>query len=430
MKENLGGSDVNAGALRVATPSGSAPSAGVVQVTSIPGITIATNYATLNDAVTAALAASKVLYIPAGNYTITSAMVFDDITNLHIFGAGSGVAQIWLSGNINAFEFTGVCTDVTIDGLSIIHGTAASSGYGISVIGTSGIHSDSFILRDLLLQNIPYPMYFQYLDRCFISSIRYVQSLTSATLGDMVYLQNCISFRIRDWMTTVTAGTIAGNGFLIDSDCDTILLDGVEVGATDASGVKCANSLGGGHTGPRLVRLQNCYSESHAVAGYWIAAGRDVRLSGCHAAMNSATGFSVSGGDSIIFDNCLALQNDLHGFYIEGGTGVSVENCTASNNSQAAHNTYDGIAVAAASTGGCRVIGNRSGDFIYSLTNKQYAGIVLVDGADNLIVMNNDLRGNQTYSLYDGTTTTNKIIGANLPANAAYTVSNSSTDRT
>ncbi len=324
-------------------------------------------------AIMAAIASGAgTIYFPPGNYALGAAITVSGAIDRKFIGAGPNATQLQLLGNFSAFEFTGVCSRVRIQGIWIGSAVARTAGYGISVVGTP---SDNFDIEDVVLQNVPRPLRFDGVHQSRLKNVRFVETVTAGLLGPCLYMVGCVSWRISDLMKIVTGVTSSVDCVQLDSDCDTILCEGVEVGQTSGNGFALTNLLGAGHTGPRLTRLSHCWAEE-CLRGFQIQAGRDVRLRGCHAAINTKDGYVVVGGDSVTLEDCLAYLNENHGFVVQGGTGVNIANCTASENSQAAgqSNVYDGCLVDA-NVQGVRLVGNRFGDFISAAPNRQKYGI-------------------------------------------------------
>jgi hypothetical protein len=356
-------------------------------------------------------------YFSKNNYFLTSPLTFNAYTDVTFQGAGgpNGTRITMGAAGAHCFNFTGVCSRITIRDFMLVSTVAWASGFGLSVVGTAGTHSDSFQVERVTIQNIPTPFNLQYCDNSVFRTIHYYQNVASATVGAVFSIDTCIQNSLYDFYDTIITGTLPGNVYTISGDCDT--LEMFDCTALNAGAHGFRFTLAGGTSGPRLIRVYGAISETSVQSGYSIEAGRDLRFTDCHAAVNTLQGFSVTGGTSITFTSCLALQNSQHGFDIEGGTTVGLMNCSASNNSQQTTNTYDGIRVAAAYT---RVIGCRSGDFVFTLTNKQRFGISLA-AVDFVQIRANELDGNfsgpvqdfsvgQPHSLVEGSTATGVVL--------------------
>lgn len=369
--------------------------------------------AAIQTAIDAAKAAGGgIVQLTAGAYQLSGSLTIDTATDITIVGAGANTTKLVVNGNYNAITVTGVCSRIFVRDMWIGSFVARTSGYGISVTGTSGIFADSIHLRNLLIQNTSQAVYFQYVSTSIWRDVSYLQSISSAAGAGPVY--QCIStVSVRmDWvLATSTAGQIAGDGLVLDSNTDTFVMSAVNIANVNV-GIKLTNSAGGAATGPRLVRLTDCYVESCTSHGFSISDGRDVRLIACHSAVNHGSGYSITGGTGINVVGGIALSNDMHGFYLAGAAvkGAALVGVTASNNSQATSVTYDGIRIDD-NTSHVRVTGNRSGDFVFTLTNKQRYGLsISATGTDYISAQGNDFSGNTTDDVNDLSTGANNSV--------------------
>ncbi len=367
-------------------------------------------------AILAAIAAvpgqGGIVYFPPGVYLLNSSIVVNARTNLTFVGAGVSATRLQMNANgVTVLSFAGVCSHITIRDLWLGAAFAFASGGCISIIGTPGVHSDTFIIENVRLQNTPTPWFSQYLDSSQIRNVRVMQTVAGAVKSVAMLMNSCVSNTFTEMVMLSTAGQFAGEGVRVDYDCDTIIFINSQV-LHAGIGWRCAQTAG--HTGPRLCRFTNCYTESCTGTGWLIQAARDVRLSACHAAVNGGNGFEVTGGDSITISDSLSLSNGRHGIVVAGGTGVMLTGNTCSNNSQEAGTTYSGISIENKVTG-VRIVNNRCGDFIFTLPRKQKHGIAIgAVGTDFLVIMGNDLQGNATTALDDSSAGTNKMITQNV----------------
>lgn len=331
-----------------------------------------------------------VVYFPPGIYKINSSLTFNAITDVQLVGAGNNSSMLAMGASgVMLLNFTGVCSRITVRELWLGSFSSLAAGGAISIVGTVGTHSDTFRLENLTLQNVPVPAFFQYLDNSNARNVRAVQTIAGAVKGVVCGMNTCISDSFREFLAFATTGSFPNDVVQIDYDCDTVWF--VDSQALNGTGYGFNLLQSAGSTGPRLVRLTNCYAESNSLDGFIIQATRDARLSGCHAAVNNRYGINVTGGTAVAIVNTLAFQNQQHGIYLNGGAGHLVDGCVASNNSQQTNATYDGIVIA---TNDVRIVNNRSGDFILTLANKQRAGLNLTAGTDFLSIGGNRLEGN------------------------------------
>lgn len=355
-------------------------------------------------------AGGGIVYFPPGTYKITASINLPAYTSIRITGAGPNVSSILVSANsVKAFNITGLAARVGIEDLWIGSTIARTGCYGIYVAGTSSaVPASEIYIRHVNIQNLNTGLYWSQVQLSKIDWLRILNSVNSSITGNGMYFFGVVSSRIRDVQITTTNGKIGGEYVLVDGDCDSVVLDGVE-GYGGTTNVGFRFQLGAGTTGPRLTKAINCYSETADSDGFYVSDGRDVRFIGCHAAANSANGFEVVGGSSIVMESCFALQNYQYGFIASGGDG-GILGCTASNNSQQTDNTYGGIRIAADTTH-WRVIGNRSGDYVLSLANGQAYGLTLGAGAsDYIVAKDNDLQGNKTGPILNSSTGANNDL--------------------
>lgn len=374
----------------------------------MPGIS---DHIAIAAATAGAVSVSGQVYFPPAFYFCTAGNNFDTIHDVQFVGAGGNASSIVMNAaGAHCLNFTGVCSRIVIRDLWLGSGAAQTSGFGLRIVGTSGVHSDSFHLENVTIQNVPTPFYQQWCDNSTFSHVRIVQSISGATTATwpLVSVVASLSNIYDDVFAIATVGRFPADGLVLDYDTDSIVVIDSQVMHTDGWGFRAMNSAGA--TGPRLSRLTNCYSEDNALGGFEISACRDIRLAGCHSAINGGPGYSFTGGDSWSVIDSLAYQNQTYGIIATGGTGGAITGNTCSNNSQLTNNTYDGIRVGSGMTG-VRVTGNRSGDFIVTLTNKQRYGLSLASGgSDYLYVWANDLRNNNTGTIENFSSGANNLI--------------------
>lgn len=354
-----------------------------------------------------------IVYFPPGVYAVNSSVVIHGRTDLAFLGAGASATRLLMNrSGVTLLSFTGVCSRITIRDLWLGSTARFPTGGAISVVGTSGIHSDSFLVENVRLQDSPAPWYSQYLDNSQVRNVRIMQTIPGAINSVGMLMNTCLSNTFTEIVLLSTAGQLASEGVRVDYDCDTIIFINSQVLHAGTNGWRCAQTAG--HTGPRLCRFTNCYAESCTASGWSIEAARDVRLSACHAAVNGANGFHVSGGDSVTISDSLSLQNGQHGIAVTGGTGVLLSANTCSNNSQVSGGAYHGISIGK-NMSGVRIVNNRCGDFVFPLANKQGYGIAVdAVGTDALIITGNDLRDNAHGALDHPSPRAQSVATANI----------------
>lgn len=368
---------------------------------------------TIAAAVTALGSAGGVIELAPGSHTLSAAVAISATNDLTIRGAGYNKTLVTVGGNYSAFEFTGLCSRIKLQDMWIGSFAARASGYGVSIVGSSGTHSSEITLDNVTIQNVHTPLYFRYCDRVTVKNIIVINSIAAAVDGMCLRFLDCLGGDVSNVVVYSTSGDFGDDIICMDSNTDSFTFNNCQVTNATGHGFLFQNSLGGGSdTGPRLTKLHNCFAESCTGDGFNVAAARDLRMTNCHAAVNASDGFHVAAGDSVVMDGCLATNNDQHGFNIAGGEGVGILGCTASNNSLDTVATYDGVYIAAGVTN-CRVIGNRLGDFIYSVAvggDQQYGINIAAGASDYLTVFGNDTQNNVTAGIVNGATGTNNFI--------------------
>jgi parallel beta-helix repeat protein len=370
-----------------------------------------------SPAITAAIAAvptsGGIVYFPPGIYALGSSIVITARSDLTFLGAGVSATRLQMSANgVTVLSFTGTCSRIAIRDIWVGAVQSYETGGGLRIVGNESTHSDTFVVENVRLQNLPAPWFSQYLDNSQIRNIRVMQTIPGAIKTVAMLMNSCVSDTFTEVVMLSTAGQFATEGVRVDFDCDTIIFINSQVLHAGTVGWRCSQTSG--HTGPRLCRFTNCYAESCTRSGWLIQAARDVRLSGCHAAVNGGHGFEITGGDSITVHNSLALSNKRHGIVITGGSSVLLDGNTCSNNGQEANVTYCGIRIENNVTG-VRIVNNRCGDFVFTIPNKQKYGISLgAVGTEFMAITGNDLRGNAGGGLDNASTGTGHMIGQNI----------------
>lgn len=388
----------------------------IVDFGAVAGVDIA---AALNAAITAAKVSGNAdVFIPAGSWTLlTSPAALDNTTSLRIFGAGPNKTSIWVgANNVTVFSLTNVCARVTIDSMWIGSSAARTNTTAISVVGTSYSAPCSAIQIDnVKIQNINNPLVWTDVHQSFVSRVVIVQTVASAVTGNCMALKNIVTCTLRDCFIFATTGTFAQDCVLLLDDNDSVILDGFNV-LDGQYGYRIRNAAGS--TGTRLSRLINCYAESCTAAGFYQEGiCRDLRLIGCHSAVNASDGFWISGGKSVSLTDCFSIQNNGHGYYIQSGSNIKLLGCEATNNSQVSDVSRDGIYV---STSNVRVIGCRSGDYMFTLANKQRYGLTIAAASDYVFEASNDLSGNTTGPLNYASTEANNQIEYRFQGSKTY----------
>jgi hypothetical protein len=368
----------------------------------------------------AVLAGRGIAFVPPGIYNITNPILLEGKQDISLIGAGPNLTQLVQANDQGVIivrdNGSQPSNRIQIQSMwiGISEGTPRTGGAGISLSSRIATPLDTMLVRDIILQNVPYPFVCDNVHQSTFEAIRVVTNIADAVKGVCCLVKNSNSIRIKSLLILPVispATKYPFPGLQIEADCDTVIITNSEIADSRVQGV----ILTGGTSGPRLVRLDNVYVELCQDSGFYVENGRDVRLLGCHAAVNNGNGFAVLAGNSVTITDSLSLQNKQHGFLISGGTGVKIEGCTASNNSQLQDNTYSGCYVGNTQTvSGVRVIGNKFGNFIFSSPNQQKYGLVLAANTSYIIATSNDLMSNKTSGLLNASTGPGIIVQNNL----------------
>lgn len=320
----------------------------------------------------------------------------------------------------------------------LLRGAAGSGGpagvkrQGIAVIGvrfthsvtqTSGVtiqaqNAEHIIFHDVRIED-PYGGIF--VQDCFdthFSGILYIRNSVSydIKLQGTGATPTCIDTFFDGILGEGTAGNITKIGLIIDSG-----VSGVYGANSDFAqgllGVNVQNTVSGGIM-PEYLFFTAVLADSTASSGWLIDADcKGIYYNDCWAstAGGNGSGFELSNGTGHFLNNCKGYNNARHGASISGAAEVHIDGGNYSGNSVAASNTYDGIHVAADSSG-FSILGVRSGNISGFGSGTQRYGIAVAAGASDLYNISNcDVRGNGTAAnLLDGGTGVNKRLHNNL----------------
>lgn len=347
------------------------------------------------------------IVIPTGFFNFTTSAILQSVVGVIFEGMGRNVTSLVMAAGVNVFKLQGTCTRIEWRDMWIGSGVALATGIGIDA-ESSGVEHSELNIERVTFQNCPNAIVFDNVHQSSLQDIRIINSVATGTVGVAFYMIRTVSLRVKDLVAFATAGSFPSDIVRVDSDCDTIILDRLELANLGDNaacrGIRFMNSVGGGSTGPRLSRATNCYVEHAGHLGYSIEDGRDIHLTDCHAAVNGLSGFGVTGGTSITLTSCFSLQNQQHGYAVTGGVAVTLLHCKASSNGQQANNTYDGVRIDGGVTG-VVVANGVFGDFVFVLANRQRAGIGVI-AATATILTDNQVQSNLTAGIVDGGTAT------------------------
>jgi hypothetical protein len=293
---------------------------------------------------------------------------------------------------------------------------ARSAGWGISAIGASGLYIDGLRLEDVKVQNTNGGIFMKYVANGRHKNVTVLASLASAVVQPQWWIWSCVSHRLLSCQVQALVNT-GSDGVRLDSDCDTIVCHGLEVVGHPSqkfggSAIRLVNSVGGASTGPRIVRLRDCFGEYATLSGLKIEDCRDARIAGCSFANNSDIGVNITGGTKASMTDTTVVANGAFGIAVQGGTHINVSGCDATNNGANSAGTYYGIYIGAGVTH-ATCTNNHSGDDMFPASPSQAYGLVLATTTDYIVALGNDLTGNMTASLLNNSTGTHNQIANN-----------------
>lgn len=378
--------------------------------------------------ISSALGSNRVIHLAAGNVQLSAAVALDNLSNVAIIGSHRGTLIV-VNGDYDAFTLTGSCTDITFADMRIVSFVARASGAGINCTSTGTPHTE-ITIRGVKIQNTHDGVILKNVQNSQMDDVRVLQSTAGFMAGNGIALTNSISLWIKKVQAVSLAGKIGGYGVLVDYDCDTVDLDAVRVSNTTLDGMALRNTLGAGHTGPRLVRLYKAWIEGSSANGVAVYSGRDCELGGIESAGNTLDGIRVLGGDSTRIVSPRCALNGENGINVTGTGGddtiaqVSITDPSCCNNSDTTHNAKDGIVVAANTP--VQIVGGRSGDHTYGTGYQRY-GLRIAATTDNVKVWGLGLSGNTTGTLLNQSTGTKnevQVAGINKMRPTLYAAPN------
>lgn len=131
---------------------------------------------------------------------------------------------------------------------------------------------------------------------------------------------------------------------------------------------------------------------------------------------HGAAGLHVRGAgvDTVIFTGGALRENGGHGAWIEGGTNVMLSNNEVTANGNAQSMRYAGVSIGDWVVG-VQVQGNRVGRFATVQQGQTACGISVGTGAEHLMILGNDLRGNAAAFCGPAAASATRRIADNLP---------------
>jgi hypothetical protein len=367
----------------------------------------------------AAVGSSRDIIVAPGFIQLAGTVTFNNITNCVVRGAGIGT-QFVVNGNYDAIAITGFSYQCDFRDFSIVSFVARSSGAGINATATStSLPHYRLNFNNILVQNTYSGMVVDTVQQSRWNNVRVECTSVGFMPGNGWTITRGVSLRFSHCTaTSINSSHMGGYAKLLDSDCDTVTITGGEYArsALDCLALRNTLTTAAGHTGPRLVRITDTYTEaSSAGNGLGIYSARDLRVTNLCTDQNALHGILAAGGTSISLISPWSALNQQHGIAVTGSGGddplvqVDIVSPDCLVNSQATNVTYDGISVTASGTP-VTIIGGRSGDHLYTVTNHQRYGLDIGASTDYVSVMGLNLSGNTTDPIRDQSTGLNNDV--------------------
>jgi hypothetical protein len=358
------------------------------------------------------------IILAPGFHQLSGTISIATLQGLCIEGAAEYGSILVVNGNYDAIAVSGLCDRITLKHMLIVSFVARASGAGLRIAAAGSPHS-MMELDHIKVQNTHDGVILDNVQRSHIGRIDIEQSAAGMMAGNGLLMTRVVSTQFGEIVSVAIpgAGTIGGYACLIDYDCDTVGIDRLEVGRSTLDNLAFGNSLGVGHTGPRLVRIGKVWAEASSANGVAVYSCRDLEIGGLSSNLQGLDGLMLAGGHSIRIVAPLTALNNRYGINVAGGSSqealkeVTIIAPDATNNSQASHNSYAGISVTASGTP-VTIIGGRSGDHDPwgTVANKQNYGIDIGAGANYATIIGTDLTGNATAPIRNQSTGLNNHI--------------------
>ena len=325
----------------------------------------------------AALGTKRLVHAAPGDYQLDHPLGTADLRACTLIGAGPQNTQLVVTGDFDAINLPGSAVSCMFKAFSIVSFTARTAGAGINLTA-SDPDRPHYRLRfeDILVQNVGGDGVVA--DSLHQSRFRDVwcEASKSWWQGNGWTIHRSISVRLNDCTATSIEGAhMGGNACYLGADCDTIGIRGGEFARSTLDCIALRNE--DGHTGPRLVRISDTYTEASTSGnGIGIYAGRDIGIS-LPCTDQNTDGILVAGGESIRILGPWSALNRHNGIYVDPEQGddpldpdspMLVADDTT-NNSQERDATYSGVATNPAQPHGAQVIGGVHHDHIGAYQN-------------------------------------------------------------
>ena len=358
----------------------------------------------------------NVLYFPKGTYLHDTLTITNRIS---LVGAGkyntalnyknlTGDSIVIACGNNNI-------TGVTISGMSIGATSKKTSGYAINQTSSGGCLFFSKFSDIQITQNNFSGVTVSFTNWCTFDDIT-VQKVGAGGAGFLfkgASGQNAGNL-VLDRLRVIDGGGSGAVGLWIDSYSEGLYISQCtfEIPGLDY-GVKITNTLSAPYS-VRNIFMDQVICDNTALEGLWIDGGYTIQVNNSwFCTSNLSRGIRLTNTFDVRFDNCTIANNWLQGISISSNTdSVTFNNCGIIGNSAAGSNLYSGVIVNYNVTdftiSNChfyRLLG--------SSDTQKYSIEILGGTSERFVITGNNLKGWITAPVYDGTTTSNKVISAN-----------------
>jgi hypothetical protein len=358
------------------------------------------------------------IVLAPGFHQLSGTISIPSLQGLRIEGAADYGSQLVVNGNYDAISISGLCDRITLRDLLIVSFVARASGAGVRMAASGSPHA-YMVMDHVKVQNTHDGIVIDNVQRSHFTRIDIEQTSSGFMAGNGLLMSRTVSTRFDNIVSVAIpgAGTIGGYACLIEYDCDTVSINGLEAARSAQASLAFSNSLGVGHTGPRLVRINGAWIEASSSNGVAIYSARDLHINGLCSDLNGLDGILVDGGTCIRITSPWVALNNRHGINVTGaGTQEALVQCTitdpdCTNNSQSTDNAYDGISITAAGTP-VTVIGGRSGDHdpYGTVTNKQRYGLDIGASTNYVSIVGTELSLNKTDPIRNQSTGLNNSL--------------------
>lgn len=363
-------------------------------------------------AISAAEAASTTVTMPAGNTKVTSAL---SVTGKSMWISGAGAGATTVTSTItdgSVFSFTSSSGTGGLSDLRIVGPSGATAGSGVYV------NSGAITLTNLNIQQTYNGVTWDAngnAGRAINVDVSGVVNNGFMFAGghNNVYLENCTAFQKAGspgnagyqvnytqggpWLSNCVAagftlglaiGTIAGQK-VVD-----MFVENCDFDSSIQSGIFIDSSSGGTIYALKFTNTRGSFSQQNGIAING-SATYDLQFANCEFSANAEDGIIVLGGNYIGFSNCVAAGNAAlggshNGLHLVGGTGI-------------------------------RFVGSRCGPYAIGTNNQDFGVVIETTFTGSAVITDNDLSGNVTAGVANGSTSNQIFITDNVGYNPVGT---------